>query len=174
MGGSQPEARVGGSEAFLKVEAEENPGSQFGNSVCSTSLDTLLRAYHMPQVQKFKGSPSPEPPVSTCPHTCVLWWCDCSWGLSYTNCCQYFIFKNVRWWFCCYSQLPQLSDVCFEWQVKGWCSWKAILLSETWFVPNLPCLGCSSEMVAQMVIISFGGQKPEIYLNQRKETIKIL
>lgn len=61
MGGSQPAARVGGSEAFLKVEGEENPGSQFGNSVCSTSLDILLSAYHMPQAQKFKGAPSQEP-----------------------------------------------------------------------------------------------------------------
>ena len=53
---------------------------------------------------------------------------------------------------------PQLSDVCFERQVKG----------------NLPCLGCSSETVAHVAIISFGGQKPETYLNQRKERIKIV
>ena len=69
---------------------------------------------------------------------------------------------------------PQLSDVCFERQVKGWCSRKAVSLSETWFVPNLPCLGCSSETVAHVAIISFGGQKPETYLNQRKERIKIV
>jgi len=29
-------------------------------------------------------------------------------------------------------------------------------------------------MVAHVAIISFGGQKPEIYLHQRKETIKIV
>ena len=29
-------------------------------------------------------------------------------------------------------------------------------------------------MVGQVAIISFGGQKPEIYLNQRKEAIKIV